>query len=114
MNDRYFSGFHLAGFMYHEGVAVFQELKVGAALTMVAERDNNFDPYAVALYYSNRKLVYIARSENRHISQFLNLAHINLFEAHINRLTPDAEPSGQVGVVVRINKKRKNKFHNFI
>ena len=69
INDRYFSGFHLAGFIYHQGVAVFQELKVGATLTMVAERDNNFDPYAVALYYGDRKLGYVPRSENRHISQ---------------------------------------------
>lgn len=106
MNDRYFSGFHPAGFMYHERVAVSQELKVGAALTMVAEPGNSFDPYAVALYYGDRKLGYVpTMSENRHISQFLNLGYTDLFEARINRLTPNTEPSGQVGVVVRINKK---------
>lgn len=102
MKDRHFTHFNMAGFTYYDGIEVFQELKVGTTLTLAAEPDNQHDPYAVALFYNNKKLGYIPREENQQISQFLNLGYTNLFEVRINRIAPESYPEKQIGVVVRV------------
>jgi hypothetical protein len=106
MNDRHFSNFSLAGFTYYDGIEVFQELKVGTLLTMQAEPENKYDPNAVAIYYNDKKLGFIPKEENKPIFQFLTLGHTDLFEARINRISPESHPEKQVGVVVRINEKK--------
>ncbi len=104
MNERYFTDFHIAGFTFCDGIDAFQELKVGTELTLKAEPENRFDPYAVAIYFNEKKLGYIPKEKNENISKFLNLGYNQLFEAHINRITAEAHPEGQIGVVVRIAK----------
>ncbi|MDP4228128.1 MAG: HIRAN domain-containing protein [Bacteroidota bacterium] len=99
---RHYITFDIAGFSYWEGCAVFNELKIGTELTLVREEDNKFDPYAVAIYYGESKLGFIPRSENHDISKFLELGYTDLFEARINRLTSEAHPENQVGVIVYI------------
>jgi hypothetical protein len=105
MNDRHFSNFSLAGFTYYDGIEVFQELKVGTLLTMLAEPENKYDPSAIAIYYGEKKLGFIPKEENKLIFQFLTLGHSSLFEVRINRISPESHPEKQVGVVVRINLK---------
>lgn len=107
MTDKHYAHFNLAGFTYYDGVEVFEELKIGISLKMTAEPDNQFDPYAVALYYQEKKLGYVPREENKHISQFLNLGHTELFEVRINRISPETYPEKQIGVVVRIREGKK-------
>jgi len=106
MNDRYFADFHIAGFLYHDGIDVFDNLKIGAALTLKAEPENHFDHYAVAIYYEEFQIGYVPRGENEMLSKFLNLGYPNLFEVRINQIAPEAHPAKQVRVVVRI---RENK-----
>ena len=106
MNERYFADFHIAGFTFCDGIDVFQELKVGTELTLKAEPENRFDPYAVAIYFNETKLGYIPKEKNEEISKFLNLGYSQLFEAHINRVTAESYPEGQIGVVVRIAKRK--------
>ncbi len=81
---------------------VFNELKIGTELTLMREEDNKFDPYAVAIYYGESKLGFIPRNANHEISKFLELGHTDLFEVRINRITADAQPESQVGVIVYI------------
>lgn len=100
---RHFSTFDIAGFSYWEGCIVFNDLKIGTVLNLIREEENKFDPYAVAIFYCEIKLGYIPRSENKEISKFLELGYTNLFEARINRLTPDLSPENQVGIIVYIN-----------
>ena len=107
MTDKHFSHFHLAGFSYYDGVAVFNELKIGSLLRMVAEPDNQHDPYAVMLYYNDTKLGYVPRGCNQDIAKMLNLGHTDLFEARINRISPEADPEKQLGVVVWIKEAVK-------
>lgn len=97
---RHYTTFHIAGFSYWDGCIVFNELKIGTELTLQREEDNKFDPYAVAIYYGEHKLGFIPRNENHEISKFLELGHTDLFELRINRITPDAQPESQVGVIV--------------
>jgi len=107
MNDRHFSDFYLAGFTYYDGVEVFQELKIGSKLILKAEPENRFDPNAVAVFYNKIMLGYIPKGENKQVSQLLNLGYTELFEARINRISPESHTEKQIGIVLRINKKEK-------
>lgn len=99
---RHYLHFDIAGFTYWEGCLVLNELKVGTKLTLVREEDNKFDPYAVAVYLEETKLGFIPRTENHEISKFLELGHTDLFDARVNRISPDQDPENQVGVIVYI------------
>jgi hypothetical protein len=102
MNDRHFADFHIAGFTYYDGVDVFENLKIGAPLSLKAEPENPHDPNAVAIYYEEVKIGFVPRSENGLLRKFLNLGHTNLFEVKINQIVPEAHPEKQIRVVVRI------------
>jgi hypothetical protein len=104
MINRHFANFNIAGYTYYDGVDVFYELKIGTELNLKAEQENQFDAYAVAIYFNETKLGYIPKGQNKEISQFLNLGHLNLFEVKINQISPEAHTEKQVGVVVRILK----------
>ncbi len=104
--NSFFASFNLAGFMYYDGVEVFNELKIGTPLQLVPEPENRHDEYAIALYYNKRKLGFVPRGENKTISKLLYFGH-DMFTAKINRLSPDEHPNNQVGVVVRVKEKEK-------
>jgi len=105
MNDRHFSTFHIAGFTYYNGVDVFEDLKIGTQLLLMAEPENRFDPNAVAIYYQEEKLGFVPREENALLRKFLNLGYTDLFEIKINQVSPEAYPEKQIRVVVRIKEK---------
>ncbi len=102
----YFSHFDLAGFTYYDGVKVFRKLKVGTAVRLVAEMHNPYDTKAVAIFYKTHKIGFVPRQENREISKLLNLGYPDVFEAYINRVSPDEQPEHQIGVVVMVNDRR--------
>ena len=106
MKDRHFANFYIAGFTYNDGIDVFENLKIGTPVTLVAEPENGFDPNAVAIYFNEFKLGFVPKSENKEVSQFLNLGYTNLFEAKINRVSPEEHPEQQVSVIVRIKEKK--------
>lgn len=58
----------LAGFQYHEGAALWGELKVGDALTLTREPDNPHDANAVRVEWRGRMLGYLPRAENRAVA----------------------------------------------
>lgn len=99
---RHYAHFHLAGFTYWDGAEVFGELRIGTLLTLRRETDNRFDAYAVAIWYGDHKLGFVPRGENHEISKWLEMGYTQAFECRINRLTPDADPEEQVGVVVHL------------
>ena len=110
--NRFFMQFAVAGFSYHEGVEVFSEMKPGQKVELAIEPENRFDPRAVTVSYQDKLLGYIPRSQNKEIWQFLALGY-NIFEAFINRISPDEHPENQVGVTVRIiENKTKEKVIN--
>ena len=98
--NKHISSFYIAGFTFWDGCMAFNELKVGRKLRLVCEEDNRYDPNAVAIYYENYKLGYIPRGENQMISQFVDLGYADIFDVRIQRLSPDAHPEKQIGVVV--------------
>ncbi|MCG8309497.1 MAG: HIRAN domain-containing protein [Cytophagales bacterium] len=106
VEHNYLTDFHLAGFTYYQGIEVYGKLRPGTGLSMKAEPDNPYDARAVALYYKDKKSGLVPRSENRMISKLLNLGHTGLFEAYINRISPDETPENQIGVVVKIKERQ--------
>jgi hypothetical protein len=87
MNDNTILTCNIAGFTYYNGINVIKELEIGTYLTLVAELENKFDPYAVAIYYNGEKLGFIPTGENKLINQFLQSGHTDLFEVRINRIS---------------------------
>ncbi|MDP2132314.1 MAG: HIRAN domain-containing protein [Sulfuritalea sp.] len=58
----------LAGFQYHAGEALWQELREGDRLTLVREADNPHDGNAVRIEWRGHKLGYLPRAENRAVA----------------------------------------------
>ena len=98
--NKHFSNFYIAGFTFHEGCMVFSKLKIGTQLRLCREQENKFDPYAVAIYYKGYKLGYIPREMNESIAQFMDLGYTKIFDVRVQRITPEAHPEKQVGVVI--------------
>jgi hypothetical protein len=76
------------------------DLKVGSRLQLVRERENRFDPHAVAIYYGEYKLGFIPRGENELIAKFMDLGYAEIFDCRIQCISPDAHPEKQVRAVV--------------
>jgi hypothetical protein len=106
MINRHFLTSHIAGFAYYNGIDVIENLKIGTALTLKAEPTNPHDHNAVAIYYADTLLGYIPAGENERISQFLQLGYTDLFEIKINRVSLEAHPEKQIGIVIRIQEKK--------
>lgn len=80
----------LAGFQYHQGKALWHEMKVGDRLDLIREPDNKYDARAVRVEWRGLKLGYVPRRENADISRLMdNGARI---EAKITRLTESRDP----------------------
>jgi hypothetical protein len=58
----------LAGFQYHAGAAVWNELKVGDPLTLIREPGNAHDARAVRVEWRGVQLGYLPRVENEAVA----------------------------------------------
>ena len=83
---------------------VMNQLKIGYELQLVREENNKFDPYAVAIMFDGYKLGYIPRTNNEQFSALMDQGHSNIFEARIQRITPDSHMEHQVSVIVYLKK----------
>ena len=80
----------LAGFQYHDGAALWGELKPGDALTLTREPDNTFDANAVGVSWHGQKLGYLPRAENRAVAKEMDSG--GRVEARIARLRNHRNP----------------------
>jgi hypothetical protein len=80
----------LAGFQYHEGKALWSDMKVGDRLTLVREPANPYDARAVRVEWRGRMIGYVPRAENEAVSRQLDQG--NRLEARITRLTKHRDP----------------------
>ena len=62
---------YIAGFQYHEGPQIRDQIKIGDSVAVLRESKNQYDCYAVALKWRGKHLGYVPRSENKHISRLL-------------------------------------------
>lgn len=105
MKHLHYSNFDVAGFSYYDGAIVFNELKIGTRLRFVREKQNTHDEDAVAIYYGENQIGYVPRSNNTQIAKFLDLGYEEIFDVRINRISPDAYPEAQIGVIVYIRRR---------
>ncbi|WP_288394695.1 HIRAN domain-containing protein [uncultured Vagococcus sp.] len=104
--SRHLADFHVAGFAYHDGLEVIDELTLGKSVTLVAEPDNPYDPEAVAIFYTDKKIGYIPKDKNSLFSTLLFFGHTNLFESRIQFVNKESHPERQFRVVVKIKDNR--------
>lgn len=58
----------LAGFQYHAGETLWQEMREGDRLTLVREPENTHDGNAIRVEWRGQKLGYLPRAENRSVA----------------------------------------------
>ena len=80
----------VAGFQFHEGKQVWDQLKVGDALALVREPANPHDARAVRVEWNGHMLGYVPRAENDAVARQLDRG--NKLEARILRLTKHRDP----------------------
>lgn len=80
----------LAGFQYHEGKAVWNEMHVGDVLELVREPHNAHDPKAVRVEWHGRMIGYVPRAQNEAVARQLDWG--NRLQARIVRLTRHRDP----------------------
>ena len=80
----------VAGFQFHEGKQVWDQLKVGDALMLVREPGNAHDARAVRVEWNGHMLGYVPRAQNDALARQLDRG--NRLEARILRLTKHRDP----------------------
>jgi hypothetical protein len=81
----------LAGFVYYDGQAVWDRMKVGDRLTLAREPDNAHDSNAVRLEWQGRMLGYVPRRDNADLARQMD--HGAKVEARITEL--NRAPNGR-------------------
>ncbi|HJX57593.1 MAG TPA: HIRAN domain-containing protein, partial [Thiobacillus sp.] len=62
----------LAGFQYHAGKALWPQMRVGDALTLIREPDNPHDARAVRVEWRGHKIGYVPRRENADVARLMD------------------------------------------
>ncbi len=83
---------------------VMNQLKIGDEVQLVREENNKFDPYAVAIMFDGYKLGYIPRTNNEQFCALMDQGHSYIFEARIQRITPDSHMEHQVSIIVYLKR----------
>ena len=104
----YFMGCHLAGRQYHDADEVWYDLRVGTVLSLEPDKENRYDPNAVAVMYKKADeedpyiIGYIPREDNEAIAGFLDMGWKDIFECRISKINPDAHPENQIHLTIKI------------
>ena len=113
MNKRklYYLECNLAGRQYHEANDVWNELKVGTKLCLMRERDNRYDPNAIAVGYLDVEsgyiytLGYIPSKCNGDLVNFIDMGWGDIFECQISKISPEAHYESQIRITISIRNK---------
>ncbi len=92
----------LAGFRYYDAKQVWDDMKVGDALTLVREPHNAYDSNAVRVEWRGRQLGYVPRNENRAVSFHMDRG--GAVEARISKMQEHRNPRQRIEfeVLVRL------------
>lgn len=63
--------FYVAGFQYYDGPSFIEDIQAGEQLKLVAQPDNKYDKFAVAIYWKNSMIGHVPRTDNKHLSRLL-------------------------------------------
>ena len=90
----------LAGFQYHAGATVWDQMKVGDALALVREPDNPHDSNAVRVEWHGQQLGYLPRLENSAVAAEMDRG--SRVEARIAKLRNHPNPWQRVLIEVHV------------
>ena len=110
---KYFMDCHLAGKQYHDADEVWDKLKVNTELKLVRDKENKYDPDAVAVVYRDEErqedfcIGYIPGSENKEIATILEMGWHNIFECRISSINEKAHPEQQIYLTIKVKRNAK-------
>jgi len=81
----------VVGLQYYNAEDLVGIMKEEEILTMKREPENKFDTRAIAIYYNEHKIGYMAKRHNKIMSKMLDTGHGN-FEAKISYLYGEEYP----------------------
>ena len=84
----------LAGFQFYQGRQLWDDMRVGDALTLVRESSNVYDGNAVRVEWRGHILGYVPRRENGAVARHMDSG--GKVEARISRLTQHRRPSQRI------------------
>ena len=90
----------LAGFQYHAGAAVWDDMQIGDALTLAREPDNPHDRNAVRVEWRGQQLGYLPRAENSAVAAEMDRG--GRVEARIAKLRKHRNPWQRVLIEVYV------------
>ena len=91
----------LAGFHYYQGKQLWDEIRVGDALTLVREPANPHDSNAVRVEWRGQRLGYVPRCDNRAVA--LHMDRGGNVEARVSRRKEHRDPWQRVEFEVFVN-----------
>ena len=104
--DRTIFEFPIEEFNFNDGIDVIDELHVGTHVTLMSEPDNPYNPEAVAIYYGETKLGYVAPGDG-YLYQLLYFGYSSIVEAKISQRNTDNLNENYFRVVVYAKDNRK-------
>jgi hypothetical protein len=90
----------LAGFRYYDAKQMWDDMRIGDALTLVREPANAYDTNAVRVEWRGHKLGYVPRADNRAVAHHMDRG--GQVEARISRLQPTRKPSQRIEFEVMV------------
>jgi len=94
----------LAGFQFHEGKRLWEDLRVGDRLDLIREPENSYDARAVRVEWQGNKLGYVPRADNEAVARQLDRGA--RLEARITRLKQSRNPWQRVRFEVYVDSAR--------
>ena len=113
-NKKYVMDCNLAGRKYHEADEVWDKLKVGTLLQLFYDKENRYDPNAVAVLYHNEDdgkdycIGYIPRACNEVLATFFEMGYAGIFECRISKIIPDAHPEHEIFLTIKVKRSEKS------
>lgn len=110
MNKAFYLECNLAGRQYYEANEVWEELFVGACLTLERDKENRYDANAIQVIYEDNNSVpfllgYIPSSCNEDLAKFFDMGWGNIFSCRISKITPDTHYENQIRLTITILNK---------
>jgi hypothetical protein len=90
----------LAGYRYHEAVAVWHLLRIGDSLDLVREPGNAHDAKAIRVDWRGRKLGYVPRRENDALAWAMDRG--DTLRARISRLDSGGRASRRLEIEIYV------------
>lgn len=96
----------VAGFRYYRGMDLLNEMEVNDFLELRREPENEYDEFAIALYWQQEKIGFIPAGYNETIARLLDAEALPLL-ASITHLKKEVEPWENVVVAVYFLQEEK-------